>query len=225
MAISVCSLSFHTMALDKVDVFGTGVQQGIIGNPTTFTSPPFTNDQYGVFVQNYVTTRGAYKMGGKAQKPAFLEAKTALMGAMDTTADYVNGIAKGNADIITLAGFKPTHQGTGGGSNPPVQAQTITVDRSLPSGQIGAECESYTKAESFGCILSEGQLLTSAVSITPSGQLKLPTGTATVYFSLSRQRKKLFTGLTSNLTYYVYFYVVNAAGVSPLSEGKSVVCP
>jgi len=225
MATSESSRSYHKMALGKVDVFATGVQQGISNNATTFLNPPYTSMQYGTFIQNYVTTRGAYKMGGKAQKPAFDEAKAALMGALDTTADYVNGIAKGNANIIILAGFKPTYYNTGGGSNPPAQAQTITVDRNMPAGQISVECEAYTDKETYGCILSEGQALTSAISITPSGQLKLPTGTNTVYFSFSQQRKKLFTGLTSNLTYYVYFYVVNAAGVSPLSEGKSVVCP
>ena len=229
------SLSYHHIHLDVLDVFAIGVRDGIYGNAGTFATPPITQAAFQVFIDDYINTRGAYVQGGLAQKGPFLAAKTALITTLDDFATYVDGIAKGDANIITLAGFVPTKPG-GTAGHAPAQPLPALVTRGA-SGELFAECPVVAGADSYGCLAFAGFPMPSVLSLNAVGQLivqntKDPMGPPMppqpngiiAFFDLNKSRKKKFVGLQPHVVYYFYFYTSNASGVSPISEVSSLEC-
>lgn len=231
------SLSFHIISPDTFDTFAVGIRDGIFGNPTEFATPPVTQTALQTLIDNYINTRAAYKQGGKAQKGFYLAARTALMGALDTLAGYVNTLADGDADIITTAGFVPTKPST---STAPVPAAPLL--RTLSRGstrQLIAECKPVSSAEYYGCILIQGTPMPPVLTFNGNGQLvavaesntppnpneyKPEPGSIIIAIDFNKSRRKQFAGLIKGVEYFFYFYAVNATGVSPLSEPFSIVC-
>jgi len=219
-----CSLSYHQASAEHLPVFGLGVKQGIKNNPTVFDpaktpAPPVTDTQFETLIGNDEETYAAYKKGGSAQKPAYLAARSALITALDDTAVYVDTIANGDENIITLAGYTPTYVSK---NKPtvPTAPKKVTAETGDSTGEMITECETFDKNCQYGCIVSEGQPLPAGIAITADGLLFLPAGlTNRIIFNLNRERVKKFTGLTKRVDYYFYYFVINAAGVSPLSEG------
>jgi len=230
-----CSRSYHQLAADKLDLFAEEIRQGMATNPTVFLTPPFTDAEYEAFIENYTTARATYKTGGSAQKPAFTAAKTALMGGMDTTADYVDELADGDVEIIQKSRFKPTK--TSGSNKPaPVKPGGVKLERG-ETGELYAECAKVEGAESYGCILIANNPLPYNAGFNAVGQFVVqgdstpvppvppsPVNPISVIFDMNKSRKKKFMGLAKGTTYYCYFYAVNATGVSPLSDGISLMC-
>ena len=107
-------------------------------------------------------------------------------------------------------------------------AVTVTVKHGQWEELISS-CSSVPKAI-FGCIVTEGAPLPPWLTITPDGKIVFIKGSDpvpqydSIRIDLTTQRVKHFTGLTRGSTYYFYYWVVNAAGVSPLSEPTMVVC-
>jgi len=219
-----CSLNYHKASAEHLPVFGLGVRQGIKNNPTVFDpaktpAPPVTDAQFETLISNDEETYAAYKKGGSAQKPAYLAARSALMAALDNTAVYVDTIANGDENIIILAGYKPTYTSKNK-STVPTAPQKVTAKQGLSTGEMITECETFGTGCHYGCIASEGQPLPSGTAITANGLLFLPAGlTNRIVFNLTGERVKKFTGLTKKVDYYFYYFVINAAGVSPLSVG------
>ena len=214
------SLNYHRIELDKLDTFGEGVSQGIFGNDPPFTAPPITQLVLDGAVTNYVDKRAAYKNGGRAQKGPFQAAKKVLMDHLDTLADYVDELADGDENIILLSGFLPTK-----GEDTPstVPATPVAMaKRGESTGIILAECPAIPGAEYYGCIVSEGQPLSGAV-INGSGYLILENVQQVFGFVLTKGRKKVLLNNVPGNTYYIYFYAVNAAGVSQLSVPVTVM--
>ena len=98
--------------------------------------------------------------------------------------------------------------------------------------EIDAECDALDNAEYYGCLMMESGPLPDNVTITAEGKLVVgadkpsaagpsPTG---LQADFTKQRKKKFTALKHDVNYWFYFYAVNAAGVSPLSEGVTIQC-
>lgn len=233
-----CSLSYHKALLDELDVFAVGVRDGIYNNATTFTSPPLTQTAFQALIDNYINTRALYVQGGLAQKGPFRAAKTALINGLDTTADYVDGIANGDANIITLADFVPTKAGDSEG-HVPAQTAAPKLERGA-AGELLAEVPAVTGAEYYGCILIAGQQLPPFITLNALGQLiavaendnnpnptpdpeprPLP-GSVIVAIDFTKSRKKKFTGLQYHMVYYAYYFAGNATGVSPLSPVSSL---
>lgn len=214
------SLSYHRTDLDELDAFAEGVSQGIFGNPSIFTAPPIPESVIQAAIDAYVDKRAAYKNGGSAQKGAFQTAKTTLMGQLDTLADFVDGVANGDGNIITTAGFVPTKAVDSAAHKP--AAPVVKVKRGESTGVLLAECAPVAGAEYYGCVVSEGQPLAEA-AINGSGYL-IFTGVNHVFgFILTKERKKEILGNVPGRTYYIYYYAVNAAGVSQLSEPVSIM--
>ena len=234
-----CSLSFHRSKIDVLDVFAVGVRDGIYTNATIFVTPPITEVDFQQAIDLYMNTRGAYKQGGKAQKGPFFAAKDALMATLDTTATYVDGIALGDANIITIAGYVPT-KAVASATPAPSQLTKIELSRGI-SGQLLAECENQKMVDAYVCIMSVGEPLPDGAGITEGGQLTVgdamvtpkpeegepevkSLGKVVAVFDFNKTRKKKYKGLTPGTTYWFYFFGINSAGVGDLSQGKSIVC-
>jgi hypothetical protein len=233
-----CSLSYHATKLDEVPVFATGVRDGVYGNPANFNTPPLMQTEFQALIDAYNNTRAAYKQGGLAQKGPFLNAKSALMGGLDDTSTYVDTVANGDANLITLAGYVPT-KGSASEVPAPVQVTGLKAWRGS-SGQLYVECDKQQVAVSYGCIMSVGGQLPPDVIMNASGQLNFPSNTpptppppinpmvtdgptgGSIDFNTSR--RKLFINLTPGVTYYFVMFAINAAGVGPISEPESIMC-
>ena len=226
-----CSLSYHNMELDKVESFCLGVKAGYFGHNPPFTVLPLTELAYEDLIKDYVFTRAAYVNGGELQKGPFLLAKAALMEATDSLASATDKVAKGDAAIITLAGFEPTKTGNSEGVKP--GQCVVTVKRGI-AGELISNCALVTGAKHYGCIMVEGGALPDWVTISADGKIVIdaseftpgpdPSKITGAQFDLTDQREKHFTGLKHDATYYFYYYAVNATGVGPLSEVVSMVC-
>ena len=221
-----CSLSYHNDPIESLPTFASGVRQGIANNPTVFdpkgnVPPPITDNQFDLLISTEQGTYATYKNGGQAQKPAFTVARAALIAGLDKTAEYVDSIANGDANIIILAGYKPTGI-AGGGLTAKMAAatapQTVKVTNGVSTGELDAECETFHAGHHYGCVVSEGQPLSSGTKLNAQGQLIIdPQQTNRIIIDVNGERKKKFTGLTKGTDYFFYFYVVNSGGVSPLS--------
>ena len=226
-------LDFHQMSVTDLLQKGTVLKQGIDKNSDVFSytpvapkpKPPYTSVELSGFISTLTTTDAAYNQGGRAQKPAFKTALTELKSAMDEYADYVDIIADGDEDIITLSGFdvadgSAAHQKQTVPSTPVAKAE-----RSDTSGEIVVETTTNGRDSYYGCLISEGMPLNSGTTMSPTGLLYIPPGnTNRVIHALDVHRVKKIMGLTKGVNYWVYFYVANTAGVSQLSTGVDVMC-
>jgi hypothetical protein len=236
MAKSRSSFAYHRFKLDLIDVFAIGVRDGIYNNPTAFSSPPLLPAVFQGLIDGYVSTRGAYKMGGMAQKPAFLQAKIDLMRALDATAEYVDGVANGNELIIILAGYTPTKT-TQSNAPAPVQPTGVRLTRSN-TGILLAECDNQPVADTYLAFLTPNAPIPAGITVSGTGQIVVPSGGpgaqgATAFGALgavefiidiNKNRKKKFMALTPGVTYFVTFVAINAQGVSPFSDSASCMC-
>jgi hypothetical protein len=226
-----CRLSYHFYRNDNMEVFAIGIRDGIYGNVTIFMTPPLTQIQLQLLIDNFLNTYSAYKNGGIAQKGPFNIAKEQLMAGFDTLSAYVDSIALGDANIILLAGFVPTKSSVSA-STPPAQPQQVTITREVP-GTFSTDCAVVEGADGYQALLSR-ELLPATININASGQIvdmddSMPGGgsaspaTSTLRFiiDLNKARKKTFSSLQIGTTYYVYYWAINAAGVSILSEPVS----
>lgn len=233
-----CSRSYHNSKVDFFPVFAGGVRDGIFDNPQTFATPPFTFIDFNNLLDNYNNKRYLYEQGGKSQRGPYRDAKAALMAKLDELANYVDGVANGNANIITLAGFVATKQSRSKSVRP--DEPTGVVLTRGKKGILIAECDPQDQSVHFGCILTAHKPLPSSVILTKNGQLQIIEDVndadsknaqleaanimVTALIDLKPQRKKEFTNLKPGVTYFVVYYASNSAGVSPFSLTVSIMC-
>lgn len=226
-----CKLTYHQMKIALFQLFIAAVRNGIYNNVIVFAAPPIMQAAFDALILDFNTKYDNYKnrIGSKGD---YLTAKSALMAALDTLADYVNGVALGNPDIIILAGYEPT-KGSSNNVPPPLQAQNVTITRGTP-GTLITDCDPVANADSYGVILIAGEPLPDNIIMNGLGQLQImddgagiaasPSGTTAAIpvikalIDLNKSRRKTFINLEIGVTYYVYYWSMNAGGVSPLSE-------
>ncbi len=201
------------------------------GHPATFMSPTITEPVFRGLIQEFVNKKGSYE-GGNVPRTVFITAKDNLMAALDTTADYVDGVAQGNANTVTLGGYEAT-KGNSSKVNPPVQPTGIVIKRGI-NGELLAECAKMDKVIFYGALLVADNPLPDYIGINAAGQVVVtgsgsapappsPTPGSSYYvLDFNKARKKKFTDLTKGRMYYIYFYAGNAGGISPLSEGTGL---
>jgi hypothetical protein len=107
----------------------------------------------------------------------------------------------------------------------------VEVKRGI-ANELIASCQVIDNARNYGCIVTEGAPLSDTNIIDASGRLiwtidplappVIPF--ASVQFDFNIQRVKSFQGLKHDVTYYFYFFAVNATGVGPVSEVVMMVC-
>ena len=229
----ICRLNFHYFSVALFKLFFEAVKNGIYNNPSTFMAPTVTQIALEALIEDYNTkyTKFKNRTGTKAD---FLLAKTALMNALDTLAVYVNGVAENNPEIIMLAGYTPT-KGVNSNVTPPVQPVGVVITRGIP-GVLETDCTPVATVESYGAILVANNPLPENIRMNGLGQLEIIdddinaamaiTGTTAEpgvpvikgLIDMNKSRKKKFINLEIGTTYYVYYWAMNAGGVSPLSE-------
>lgn len=232
MATPKCSLSFHRISVDLLASFASNVSSNIFGNAGVFATPPVAQPVFEAQIGTYSTARNAYTNGGSNQKAPYEEAKDTLMDTLDQNAAYVDSVANGDPNVIMLAGYTPTKAT---GSDVPEPEQPTQVDLSRGStGVLKAECNVQRYAESYVCLMTEGAPPPSNIMVNAAGQIVMnsglnPDGTPTteptsLVLDLNKSRKKEFMGLTPGTTYYFVFIVINASGVGPMSDVRSIMC-
>ena len=105
-------------------------------------------------------------------------------------------------------------------------AQNVTFKRvESNSGQMVAECETYPTGCRYITLLVENNPLPAGVEVDDNGNVAVPANTSVaVSINIDTKRRKLFKGLKTGSTYYVYYVVVNTKGASGVSDGKSMLC-
>jgi len=222
-----CSHNFHKLPNDDLKTFGDGVDTGFYGNNPPFILQPMPQPAFQALIIDFDNKLSDYQKGGDEQKGPFLVAKEALMDALDDIATEVDKVADGDANIIILAGFVPTKER--GETSKPGQG-TVTVKRGI-AGELISTCELVNEARHYGCIMTEGAPLPEWVVIDGNGRIVWentpdpgPDAPVSIQLDFTDQRTKHFLNLKHDVTYYFYYYAVNAKGVGPLSEAVSMVC-
>ena len=222
-----CGLGFHNYKSGKFNDFAEGVLTGMEENSTIFdqATAPVTTLILAALIATMLSDFSKYKKGGLAQKQTYLTSKGFVMDALNKLIPWVNGIAKGNAKIIILAGYEATYSLPAhkpGEEDAPVK---ITVKNGQTTGSFTAECETFGLNRSYGCIVSEGKELDTNMTISGLGQIKFPAGsTNVIYHDLNHSRSKKFMDLTPGVKYWFYFYVISTTGVTSLSQAVVKMC-
>jgi hypothetical protein len=234
MAIIKVSLSFHRTKPADIDTMATNVKENIFLHSTIFLAPPVPAAMFEAQLADHAIKRALYKGGGINQKGAYLASVAVLMNTLDLTAEYVDTVAQGDPNIITMAGFKPT-KGNASKMTKPGKAVDVSIRRS-DTGVLRTECDTLPGAETYTCVLTMGYPLPSDAIINEAGQLTLnnirpatPEGStepmpAVILIDFKRARRKKFIGLTVGRLYYAHFFGENAGGVGLMSDPVSMVC-
>jgi len=224
MKLQVCRLSFHRFVKEKLSGFANGVKDGIFKNITVFITPPLTSDELLHIIDDYISAMNTYNANGKNYKAGYLTAKGKLMDTLDVLAAYVNGIANGNASIITMAGFEATADAS---HTAPALSKIINVEVIVSNvgGQVILETPPIVDkgVTGYGLILVSGAPLSVENYDKEIVDIVANEGQR-IIFSLNKGKRKVVNGLDSSLTYYGYMYAVNATSVSPLSDARIVKC-
>ena len=136
-----------------------------------------------------------------------------------------------DAAAVEECGLKPRETGHTPATIP---AQPVVTVKRGTLGELIPSCVAVPGAKHYGCIMTENGTLPEGLILTPDGKLVAQWDNKNMNMAqpqitglqidLTEQRIKHFTGLKHDATYYFYFYAVNAAGVSILSEVVSMVC-
>lgn len=221
MAKPKCARTVYKKASDdQLDTKLLAVVVGLTDHAVDFPAPPFGPTALQALLDTYTLTYNAYKRGGLDQKEEFLQAKTAVLNAMDDTAGYVDTVAKGDAVLIVNAGFEPTK--TVFTPQPaPVQPVQLLVTRSQNRGEVTVECPVVAGAEYYGLVITEGVPL-SEVTLS-SGRFEFGSFNFPLIIDVTKPRRKMLKDMKVGVTYYFYMFAGNAAGVSTLSDGVSIM--
>ena len=221
------SRAYRQYSYTLISSFAGEVNTGLRKSPSMFDPLllPVKDTEMDILIANQISKYAEYHHGGDFQKPAFEAAQGALIVGLDKNAVFVEGVAKGNATNINASGYKATEAGYTPRPGPEEQP-VVEVKKGKQSGEIITETAALVPGNyQYGCIISEGKPLESDVIITSDGNLMLsPKQTNQVIISLTSQRVKTIKGLTPKVDYWVYYFIVNANGVSILSKGVMISC-
>jgi len=224
------SLDYHEMSFeDRLKLAYTN-RIGIRDHPVDFDytklkKPPYTDIEYGVYIDDAENKHLIYKQGGRAQKPAFDKADLMLKIKMDEMAVYVDDIAQEDEGIIIISGFNVANGSAPHNKQTTPGTPTVSAVRGANSGEIDAECEVFGKNAIYICIVSEDKPLEANTNVSNNGQLIIAASNLNrIIHVLDIHRKKKITGLIKGKFYWIYYIVSNSAGVSQLSIGVEVVC-
>lgn len=216
-----CSLNYHAFGSTDLDTFAHLVSEGIYSNNPPFTAPPLTQAAFDALVGLHHDKYEAYKNGGAAQKGAYITAKNNLITALDSTADFVDGLSGVNEAMILLAGYTPTKTGDTKAVVP--AAPVVEKINRVVKGTLNPVCKTSSGAESYGCLLLDKPTTDGIIFI--DGMLIVNEDFKGEFRHIvTKGRSKTFTNLKSGTEYWFFFYATNSAGVSGLGAGLSEVC-
>jgi hypothetical protein len=216
-----CSMNYHRMKILEFEEFSGGVEKGYYRPGGSFTAPVIPKAQFQALRSAFWQSHTAYKNQGKLYKAEHLIAKKNLIEALDEIKNDVDEVASGVDTIVMEGGFKP-RKAIRAKKNKPGTPIFEYVKHGATC-EILALCKKVEGAESYTCIISEGVSAKGAIRVEGT-VIIIPKEFTNVYISESQGRKKSFINLKQRETYYVYFFARNAAGISSLSEERSIIC-
>lgn len=235
MTVIRCLRSFRRLKIDAFPIFAQGVKNNIYLHTTVFTTPPLTDVVFQGLIDAYIDKRSAYVNGGTDQEPAWNNARTQLLDAVNSTADYVDTLVNGDENIVILAGFKPTKSNASSVTKP-TKITGVELNRTEEVGKLVADCDAQKGVNAYVCILTKGAPLPAGITVSGKGQitinmpdspeeaLALLTGLESIQIDLTQNRKKIFENLELMKTYYCVYIGINAGGVGGMSDADSIVC-
>jgi len=102
------SLAFKKGKDPEVIPFAQGVHDGLAAHATVFTALPVTLVALLAAITDFTTKYNVSRKGSQAQISAKDDARGVLMDLLSPLAAYVEGVARGDADVIRSAGFDVT---------------------------------------------------------------------------------------------------------------------
>jgi len=222
MSRQFSKLEFRRYGAPRLLEFANQVYSGIYENTAVFASPVVPREEYEVVMQKFEKAYANYKSLGFTRKQDFLDARNKLLNYLDSLAEYVDSVAKGNASTIALSGFEPSKE-TYQRATPLDKIENFVFKRTSVSGQIIVDIPviSNKGTVNYACICSEGEPLSNPMLF--NGQLMVAPGDPAVRQDFNKSRRKVFNGLTPGVVYYFYVFATNTVSVSPLSDAKSVM--
>lgn len=153
-------ISWDTAKPTQMASTAQGVAQGLSNNSDIFPSPPVAPDTINT-AANRVTLAYANRFNGPLAKTELQTADDELDIMLHVTADYVNGVAKGDAATIQKAGFKAS-------SNKRLPATTpATPNAARISGNAAAlhiETDKVDGAATYCWLIFTGEPATASVN-------------------------------------------------------------
>jgi len=228
--MKVIKISFTLIRGIKVgDIYNalTLLSAAIFGNTTTFTgTPPMTAAELKAIGVTFTDAQSAFLMGGLNQKQAYMTAWEGITTVLLSFGVYVNGIAKGNLEILHLSTL-PTTEDTIDYLAELKAGQLAVGMKGTPGfrGQLLLECGYFAPNAEYIMILSADSPLAATVTIDHAGNLKIPGGYLNdIIIAMDESRKKDIVGLTPGKNYYAHFALKHGKYVGLLSTGLEVSC-
>jgi hypothetical protein len=175
------SLGFAQLSNAALSNFSVGVYNGLTANAATFTAPTITPATLKTAQQVLDSAEAATNGGGEMQTIARDHAHDALVSLLRQEANYVQGVAQGDAGIIMLAGF----QVATAGYHPQSALGKPVINKILneASTQLVLRLQPMANAHAF-----EVQISTTPNAWQPAGMF-------------TQARRIVVTGLTPGVTY------------------------
>ena len=227
MRISTCKLNFQQEQNLVLENRGDGVYAGIYNNVDKFATPSMTKVAFGVILSDFAAKRKAKDQGGKKEMIAFKSSTKVMRDTLFSSSDYVNSIALGNIDLIKLAGFDATWDPSKGkGKEVPSKETGLSLRRIQDANnELVSFCGTYPSDCRFLGILTEGFPLPEGFTISNTGKITLPLNVNfRIFQHLSTVGRIVWDELITAKTYYCYYFIFNAHGISVVSNEAKNTC-
>ncbi len=192
-----------------------------------FTDPqPFTEAQLEALLATFMSTQSLASSGGKLARPPYIAATNSLINALVMYAPYIDKIAKGDVIVLALTPLPTTEK---------KDYISLILDGALVEGMISkkgmkgqfiVDCTTFGPKVGYFAIISEGGVMPAGVTLSRTGQLKIPAGcTTNIFTSTTSFKRKKFSNLTPGVTYFVYYVLTYGADtVGFVGTPLEVIC-
>ncbi len=199
----------------------------IFGNPTVFTgTQPYTLLQIKALLETFHTDQLAFYTGGLLQRTAYFASRDAIFTCLLAYAPYVDGIAKGNLEILHLSTLPTTEDLIDYIAL--LQNGAIAEEiKATPGfqGQLLTSCKYFGPNANYLVIVSEDVPLPENVKISSSGQVVLPLGAMNnIIVMVSDERNKSIVGLTPRKLYFTHYVLNYGKYFGHISNGEKGTC-
>ncbi len=187
---------------------------------------PLTPAELQTLISNFTSTKALASSGGKLAKPAYTAATKALKDGIVLFAPYIDEIAKGDIVILALTPL-PTTERKDFASLILAGALAVgMISKKGMTGQFFVDCKSYGPKVGYFAIICEGGVMPLGVTLSRTGQLKIPAGcTMNIFTSSTSMKRKKFSNLTPGVAYYVYYVLTYGADtVGFMGTPLEVIC-